>query len=59
MVEKTSNKSIAMELFANAVSARAGSYESYVRGKRIDFSSNRNNKLLGLPVTPYFIYLII
>jgi len=50
MVEKTSKKSIAMEFFTNVVSARAGSYESYVRGKRIDFSSNMINRLLGLPV---------
>jgi len=49
MVTKTSNKSITMEFFANAVSKRAGSYESYVRGKTIRFGSQKINRILGLP----------
>jgi len=49
MVGKTSNKSIAMEFFANAVSEREGSYVSRVRGKRIDFSPTRIDRVLGLP----------
>jgi len=49
MVGKTSNKSIAMEFFANAVSEKEGSYVSYVRGKRIVFSPTKINRILGLP----------
>jgi len=48
MVEKASNKSIALEFFANAVSMNQGSYTSRVRGKRIDFSPGRINQVLGL-----------
>jgi hypothetical protein len=50
MVTKTSNKSIAMEFFANAVCEKAGSYVSRVRGKVIDFSPRAINRILGLPV---------
>jgi hypothetical protein len=49
-VSKTSNKSIAMEFFANAVCEKAGSYVSTVQGKRIDFSPHEINRVLGLPV---------
>jgi hypothetical protein len=50
MVSKTSNKSIAMEFFANAVCEKAGSYVSKVRGKRIKFSPHEINRVLGLAV---------
>jgi hypothetical protein len=50
MVSKTSNKSIAMEFFVNAICEKAGSYVSKVRGKTIDFSPRAINIALGLPV---------
>jgi len=50
MVDKSSNKSITMEFFANAVSEKEGSYVTNVRGKRIDFSPSKINGILGLPV---------
>lgn len=50
MVTKSSNKSIALEFFANAVSEKEGSYVTHVRGKYIDFSPTRINRVLGLPV---------
>jgi hypothetical protein len=50
MVTKFSNKSISLEFFANAVSEREGSYVTHVRGKYIDFSATKINRVLGLPV---------
>ena len=39
-----------MEFFANAVSEKQGRYETCVRGKTIDFSPEKINQILGLPV---------
>jgi hypothetical protein len=49
-VDKSSNKSITLEFFANVVSEKERSYQTRVRGKRIDFSPYKINQTLGLPI---------
>ena len=50
MVTKYNNKSIALELFTNALYEGEGFYCAQVWGKSVDFSPQRINRLLGLLV---------
>jgi len=50
MVTKTSNKSIALEFFANAYVEPKKNYFAIVRGKEVSYASRDINRMLGLPV---------